>query len=254
MGTEELPAAVAALASAEYIDEDGSGARWVSRTFTAAPGDLLATGEAGLAFGGAILMMRGAYRNSMRRSLRPIGLARRDQEALSPLTTPARPTVIAGRVPRSPPCAVPGSLVTDARGKNRTHERICGRGPGRTGGRRGDTHRGHDPGAAAAVAAGRRRHLVGRGGRTDRLWVSVDPNHNTVARLISTFAPEFVAHATTAEPAHLPDPAPDEQPRPPGRAPPRRVTRHLDPAELLRVAATLPASLPGRRRGARRAR
>jgi hypothetical protein len=60
MGTTELPAAVAALQSSEYLDEDESAARWVSRAFTANPMDLLPTGEAGLAFGGAVMMMRGA--------------------------------------------------------------------------------------------------------------------------------------------------------------------------------------------------
>jgi hypothetical protein len=60
LGTEELPAAIAALASSEYVDEDDAGARWVSRAFTATPVDLIATGEAGLAFGGAVMMMRSA--------------------------------------------------------------------------------------------------------------------------------------------------------------------------------------------------
>jgi hypothetical protein len=60
MGTDELPAAIAALASSEYVDEDDAAARWVSRTFTATPIDLIPTGEAGLAFGGAVMMMRGA--------------------------------------------------------------------------------------------------------------------------------------------------------------------------------------------------
>lgn len=60
MGTEELSAAVAALQSSEYVDEDESAAKWVSRAFTANPMDLLPTGEAGLAFGGAVMMLRGA--------------------------------------------------------------------------------------------------------------------------------------------------------------------------------------------------
>lgn len=60
MGTDELPAAIAALESAEYLDEDDAGARWVSRAFTARPKDLMTTGMAGLAFGGALLMMRAA--------------------------------------------------------------------------------------------------------------------------------------------------------------------------------------------------
>lgn len=60
MGTDELPAAIAALESSEYVDEDDAGARWVSRAFTANPPDLIATGMAGLAFGGAVMMMRGA--------------------------------------------------------------------------------------------------------------------------------------------------------------------------------------------------
>jgi hypothetical protein len=63
MGTEELPAAVAALQSSEYVDEDDAGARWVSQAFTATPKDMLATGEAGLAFGGAVIMMRGALQD-----------------------------------------------------------------------------------------------------------------------------------------------------------------------------------------------
>lgn len=63
MGTEELPAAVAALASSEYVDEDESGARWVSRAFTANPVNLIATGEAGLAFGGAVALMRAALQD-----------------------------------------------------------------------------------------------------------------------------------------------------------------------------------------------
>lgn len=62
MGTGELPAALARLAASEYVDEDEAGARWVSRAFTATPADLLATGEAGLAFGGAVMMMRSALR------------------------------------------------------------------------------------------------------------------------------------------------------------------------------------------------
>ncbi|MER7952055.1 hypothetical protein ABTY59_32155 [Streptomyces sp. NPDC096079] len=60
MGTQELPAAVAALQSSEYLDEDESAARWVSRAFTAMPTSLMSTGMAGLAFGGAVLMMRAA--------------------------------------------------------------------------------------------------------------------------------------------------------------------------------------------------
>lgn len=60
MGTAELPAAVAALQSADYVDEDDAGARWVSRSFTAHPTGLIATGMAGLAFGGAVMVMRGA--------------------------------------------------------------------------------------------------------------------------------------------------------------------------------------------------
>ncbi|MEU5978513.1 hypothetical protein [Streptomyces sp. NPDC047315] len=63
MGTEELPAAVAALESSEYVDEDEAAARWVSRAFTATPADLLTTGEAGLAFGGAMFMLRTALHN-----------------------------------------------------------------------------------------------------------------------------------------------------------------------------------------------
>lgn len=59
-GAAELPAAVAALQSAEYVDEDDAGARWVSRSFTANPTDLVSTGMAGLAFGGAVMVMRGA--------------------------------------------------------------------------------------------------------------------------------------------------------------------------------------------------
>ncbi|MEU1592827.1 hypothetical protein ABZ468_08175 [Streptomyces sp. NPDC005708] len=60
MGTDELPAAVAALESSDYVDEDDAGARWVSRAFTASPVDLIATGMAGLAFGGAVIVLRAA--------------------------------------------------------------------------------------------------------------------------------------------------------------------------------------------------
>ncbi|MFE6639566.1 hypothetical protein ACFVFT_38370 [Streptomyces tendae] len=60
MGTDELPAAIAALESSDYVDEDDAGARWVSRAFTATPASLIKTGEAGLAFGGAMFMLRSA--------------------------------------------------------------------------------------------------------------------------------------------------------------------------------------------------
>lgn len=60
MGTDELPAAVAALASSEYLDEDESGARWVAHAFTATPMSLVSKGEAALAFGGAVMMLRSA--------------------------------------------------------------------------------------------------------------------------------------------------------------------------------------------------
>ncbi|OEJ21066.1 hypothetical protein [Streptomyces subrutilus] len=60
LGTDELAVAVATLKSSEYVDEDESGARWVSRAFTADFGDLIAHGEAALAFGGAVFMLRGA--------------------------------------------------------------------------------------------------------------------------------------------------------------------------------------------------
>ncbi|MGA5411617.1 hypothetical protein ACPCSC_30720 [Streptomyces lavendulocolor] len=60
MGTDELPAAIAALQSSEYVDEDEAGARWVSRAFTATPMSLISTGEAGMAFGGAVMMLRAA--------------------------------------------------------------------------------------------------------------------------------------------------------------------------------------------------
>lgn len=60
MGTGELPAAVAALTASEYVDEDESAARWVSRAFTALPLDLIPHGEAALAFGGAVICLRGA--------------------------------------------------------------------------------------------------------------------------------------------------------------------------------------------------
>jgi hypothetical protein len=63
MGTSELPAAIAALESSEYVDEDDAGARWVSRAFTATPTGLLKTGAAGLAFGGAMFMLRSALAN-----------------------------------------------------------------------------------------------------------------------------------------------------------------------------------------------
>ncbi|RSS94266.1 hypothetical protein EF903_06930 [Streptomyces sp. WAC05292] len=62
IGTAELGAAVAALASSEYVDEDEAGARWVSRAFTAGMMDLLPLGEDAMAFGGAVVMMRGALR------------------------------------------------------------------------------------------------------------------------------------------------------------------------------------------------
>ncbi|GAA2439482.1 hypothetical protein [Streptomyces glaucus] len=60
MGTDELPAAIAALESSKYVDEDDAGARWVSRAFTATPADLIKTGAAGLVFGGAVFMLRSA--------------------------------------------------------------------------------------------------------------------------------------------------------------------------------------------------
>lgn len=60
MGTAELPAAVAALESSEYLDEDEAGARWVIRAFTATPTALLKTGAAGLAFVGTVVMLHAA--------------------------------------------------------------------------------------------------------------------------------------------------------------------------------------------------
>ncbi|AEM88961.1 hypothetical protein [Streptomyces violaceusniger] len=60
MGTAELPAAVAALAASTTLDEDEDAARWVSRAFTAHPADLLKTGMDGTAFGGSVMMLRGA--------------------------------------------------------------------------------------------------------------------------------------------------------------------------------------------------
>ncbi|OEV12980.1 hypothetical protein [Streptomyces nanshensis] len=60
MGTDELPAAVTALASSQYLDEDEGSARWVSKAFTASPMSLVSRGEAALAFGGAVMVLRGA--------------------------------------------------------------------------------------------------------------------------------------------------------------------------------------------------
>ncbi|MGW2550071.1 hypothetical protein [Streptomyces sp. NPDC001635] len=60
LGTPELPAAVAALAAAEALDEDESGARWVSRAFTAGPADWMGTGWAAIAFCGAVMILRAA--------------------------------------------------------------------------------------------------------------------------------------------------------------------------------------------------
>ncbi|MEU1599315.1 hypothetical protein ABZ468_42575 [Streptomyces sp. NPDC005708] len=60
MGTPELPAAVAALVASNTLGEDESGARWVSRAFTAAPADLLGTGWAGTAIRGSVMILRAA--------------------------------------------------------------------------------------------------------------------------------------------------------------------------------------------------
>lgn len=71
-GTGELPAAVSALeASRTHLADGGAevaldqmenGARWVSRAFTITPGGAVQArvGEAGLAFAGAVIMLRGA--------------------------------------------------------------------------------------------------------------------------------------------------------------------------------------------------
>ncbi|MGW9026830.1 hypothetical protein ACWGQ5_22120 [Streptomyces sp. NPDC055722] len=54
------PTAVAALVASNALDEDESGARWVSRAFIAAPADLLGTGWAGTAFCGSVMILRAA--------------------------------------------------------------------------------------------------------------------------------------------------------------------------------------------------
>ncbi|RZU28268.1 hypothetical protein EV284_6434 [Streptomyces sp. BK022] len=60
LGTDELPAAIAALESSEYVDEDDAGARWVSRAFTATPASARTAGWAALAFTGSMMILRAA--------------------------------------------------------------------------------------------------------------------------------------------------------------------------------------------------
>lgn len=58
MGTPELGPAVLLLGASDALHDHETMAREVSRAFTAHPGDLLTTGMGGLAFGGAVLMLR----------------------------------------------------------------------------------------------------------------------------------------------------------------------------------------------------
>lgn len=58
MGTEQLGPAVAALVASDALHDHEDGARWVSRSFTALPAEMLKTGMSGLAFGGSVLMLR----------------------------------------------------------------------------------------------------------------------------------------------------------------------------------------------------
>lgn len=59
-GTDELPAALSALESADYLDTEEDAARWVARAFTAHPTGLLGAGatDVELALGGAVMMLR----------------------------------------------------------------------------------------------------------------------------------------------------------------------------------------------------
>jgi hypothetical protein len=61
-GTDELPAALSALESAEYLDTEEDAARWVSRAFTAYPTGLLRVGasDVELALCGAVMILRSA--------------------------------------------------------------------------------------------------------------------------------------------------------------------------------------------------
>lgn len=59
MGTAELGPAVAALVASDALHDHEDGARWVSRSFTAHPAELVKPGGVGnVAFGGALLMLR----------------------------------------------------------------------------------------------------------------------------------------------------------------------------------------------------
>lgn len=58
LGTPELAPAVAALVASDALHDQEDGARWVSRSFTALPAEAIAAGMTGLAFGGAVLMLR----------------------------------------------------------------------------------------------------------------------------------------------------------------------------------------------------
>ncbi|MEU9393914.1 hypothetical protein AB0D86_28470 [Streptomyces sp. NPDC048324] len=58
LGTEELPAAVAALRASEHADEDESAARWIDRTFTARSTDLGEAPAETLEFVTAVLRLR----------------------------------------------------------------------------------------------------------------------------------------------------------------------------------------------------
>ena len=61
-GTDELPSALSALESAEYLDTEEDAARWVSRAFTGYPPELLRAGggDVELALSGAIMLLRSA--------------------------------------------------------------------------------------------------------------------------------------------------------------------------------------------------
>ena len=58
LGTEELPAAVAALRASEHVDEVESAARWIDRTFTARSTDLGEAPAETLEFVAAALRLR----------------------------------------------------------------------------------------------------------------------------------------------------------------------------------------------------
>lgn len=60
-GTDELPSALSALESAEYLDTAEGAARWVSRAFTAHPTELLRVGaDVEMALCGAVMLLRSA--------------------------------------------------------------------------------------------------------------------------------------------------------------------------------------------------